>query len=480
MASFNITLEDHSPLITYAPAGAWTDTPANGSLASDYSDASFHTTSAQDASATIQFNGAFANSAVDPPGVNTLILGTGISIFGGKRSNYGTFKLTVDGNTITEASAASSSSSTKQLLASASGLEDGPHTAVFTHAGGGAIDIDSAVLEARVGSGSLRLTQKDIDDSDSSITYAPATSWNTNSRPEFINNTLRFTSSPDATASMSFFGDAVAIYGTVAPDHSDFQITLDGKQTTLRGGAGGMVRTLRPKSLLYFASNLGLQDHQISLQSVSTENAPFLDLDGITVYSAVKTNNNQASPSSAAPTDSQAAPPSNTVGVQGAQASKATSKTTIIAAAVGGGLGFLLLLALGLFLFFRRRQRQRRAYVDDDLSPKSPHLPIQKPRFSEAPSTIANRWSFQTPFVPQSRVTSVASSYESTAPMMKDVPIIKPPSPARMSNTSSAVGSNRPMRAPYTPGTPSRPARPPTLNYDYWDGGPEGQPSRAV
>ncbi|KAF9501918.1 hypothetical protein BDN71DRAFT_1438657 [Pleurotus eryngii] len=462
MASFNITLEDHSPLITYAPTGAWTDTPANDSLASDYSDASFHTTSAQDASATIQFNG------------------TGISIFGGKRSNYGTFKLTVDGNTITEASAASSSSSTKQLLASASGLEDGPHTAVFTHAGGGAIDIDSAVLEARVGSGSMRLSQKDIDDSDSSITYAPATSWNTNSRPEFINNTLRFTSSPGATASMSFFGDAVAIYGTVAPDHSDFQITLDGKQTRWRGGAGGMVRTLRPKSLLYFASSLGMRDHQISLQSVSTENAPFLDLDGITVYSAVKTNNNQASPSGAAPTDSQSAPPSNTAGVQGAQASKATSKTTIIAAAVGGGLGFLLLLALGLFLFFRRRRRQRRAYVDDDLSPRSPHLPIQKPRFSEAPSTIANRWSFQTPFVPQSRVTSVASSYESTAPMMKDVPIIKPPSPARMSNTSSAVGSNRPMRAPYTPGTPSRPARPPTLNYDYWDGGPEGQPSRAV
>ncbi len=85
-----------------------------------------------------------------------LFIGTGISIFGGKRSNYGTFKLTVDGNSVTEASASSSSSSTKQLLASASGLEDGPHTAVFAHVGGGAIDIDSAVLEARVGSGRYR------------------------------------------------------------------------------------------------------------------------------------------------------------------------------------------------------------------------------------------------------------------------------------------------------------------------------------
>lgn len=52
MASFNITreclcemmrascaeetllVEDHSPLVTYTPAGAWTDTPANDSLTS--------------------------------------------------------------------------------------------------------------------------------------------------------------------------------------------------------------------------------------------------------------------------------------------------------------------------------------------------------------------------------------------------------------------------------------------------------------
>ncbi|KAJ8509065.1 hypothetical protein ONZ45_g8737 [Pleurotus djamor] len=277
MASFNLTVEDYSPLITYAPVGAWIDTPVNASIAQSYSGASFHTTSAQDASATILFNG------------------TGISIFGSKQPNYGSFRFTVDGVTAEEGSAGSSSFQAKQLLGKASGLNDGAHTAVLTYTGGGSgIDIDSLVLDGQVSGGATHSTTT-FDDTDPKIVYAPASAWNENSRPVFINNTLHFTSSPDATASMTFFGDALAVYGTVAPDHADIQVTLDGQTRTLKGGAGGHVRTLRTQTLLYYASNLGDVEHQIQFKAAPTENAPFLDLDAITVYSAL---HNTGSPSS--------------------------------------------------------------------------------------------------------------------------------------------------------------------------------------
>jgi hypothetical protein len=76
--------------------------------------------------------------------------GTGIEIYGGYRPSYGTYSLTVDGKTVASGSASSVGVQTNQLLGSASGLANGPHTAVLTSTGVG-MDIDWVNLSMDIG-----------------------------------------------------------------------------------------------------------------------------------------------------------------------------------------------------------------------------------------------------------------------------------------------------------------------------------------
>jgi len=303
MASFDLRLvEDSSPLISYAPDGAWTDTPSTDALVASYSGRSLHTTSAQGATATIHFNG------------------TGISILGGRRTNYGTFTMSVDGQTIASGDGNSAHDSVNHLLGSASSLVDGPHIAVLTNTGGAPIDIGSVNVRTQASSSTVKMTTTTYDDVDPSIQYLPsASAWNQNQNQAFMNGTLHFTSTPGASASISFLGDAVAVYGTMAPDHANVQITVDGRLNTFTGGAGGFVSSLHPQVLLYYANNLGSQLHVLAMASVSRQGAgPFMDIDAITVFASEtsSSNNNPSDIESSAPaaSASSSAPSSTAAG----------------------------------------------------------------------------------------------------------------------------------------------------------------------
>ena len=142
------------------------------------------------------------NAAKRPP------RGTGLSIFGGHRSNYGTYSISVDGQTISGGSSQSDDPSSRQLLGSASGLPYGNHTAVLTSTSGGPIDIDWVDFNARAGPpGYVNFVafytslltphrsvgvKKTFDDNDSTIVYQPsAADWQMNSNPAFFDETLR-------------------------------------------------------------------------------------------------------------------------------------------------------------------------------------------------------------------------------------------------------------------------------------------------
>lgn len=77
--------------------------------------------------------------------------GTGISIYGGHRPEYGAYTFAVDGQTVSSGSATSTGIEIQQVLGSVSGLANGPHTAVLTSTGVG-MDIDWANLATSVGS----------------------------------------------------------------------------------------------------------------------------------------------------------------------------------------------------------------------------------------------------------------------------------------------------------------------------------------
>lgn len=118
-----------------------------------YSGQSLHTSFAQGATATINFNGEQIYSRLACKTTESA-KGTGIWLFGGRRPIYGTYTIAVDGLTTTNGTAASADPVFNQLLGGASGLENGPHTLVFTNTGlGTAVDLDSFVFQVQIGSG---------------------------------------------------------------------------------------------------------------------------------------------------------------------------------------------------------------------------------------------------------------------------------------------------------------------------------------
>ena len=78
-------------------------------------------------------------------------LGTGIWFFGAKRPDYGTYNISIDGQSV-PGNAQSQNASFQQLLGGQSGLANGPHIAVLTNTGlGTTIDLDSIVFDTQIG-----------------------------------------------------------------------------------------------------------------------------------------------------------------------------------------------------------------------------------------------------------------------------------------------------------------------------------------
>ena len=117
-----------------------------------YSQKTWHTASSPGASATIKFNGYFAPFPVPFRTLLNCALGTGIWVFGAKKPGYGTYNISVDGQSVS-GNAQSQDATFQQLLGGRSGLKNGPHIAVFTNTGwDSALDLDSIIFETQIGS----------------------------------------------------------------------------------------------------------------------------------------------------------------------------------------------------------------------------------------------------------------------------------------------------------------------------------------
>lgn len=445
--AFNLTVEDNSPLISYAPSGAWNDNSDSDSFIQSYSGNSLHTTFAQGATATINFNG------------------TGIWLFGGTRPIYGTYTIAVDGVTTTTGSATSEEPAFNQLLGGASGLTNGPHTLVFTNTGiGTAVDLDSFVFQGQVGSGDA-VSRTTIDDTDSRITYAPSTAdWQVDLRPGLnINDTLHFTEVQGASATIPFSGDAVAVYGTVSPGHANILVSLDGQTSTVQGGSGMLARVSHTKTLLYYADNLGSQQHQLVISSDQSSNTgQYIDFDAVTVFSSSNADgiNNAGAP---APGDS----PSN------------ARRARLLPAIIGGAVGALVLLLLvaGLFFFLHCRHQRKRKSISN--LPLTPSLPMQQVDIMEAGLRNSNHFTEvkmspgglppgppQVLTLPFER-SAVTRSYTLTASMISDsllnLKLEFPEPPSTIPRLTPSGPVQNPVSDAVESRAPVRPMRPPNL-----------------
>ncbi|KAJ7058125.1 hypothetical protein C8F01DRAFT_308345 [Mycena amicta] len=329
--TLNVTVDNISPLISYAPAASWTEgSAANDNLASSYSNGgTFSLCTTQGSSASLTFNG------------------TQVYVFGAKRPNHGPYSVTLDGTSSTF-DGFSSPEFFGPLFVSGV-LKAGEHTVTVTNELNDTakpfLDIDFITWTTTAGQNGASST---IEDTSTNFAFTPSSSWSTdltsNKLTGFSGNNGHVTLTAGATASLTFNGGHVAIFGPIGPTISRYTVQLDGINA---GTFNGTKQNYVPQTTLFEANGLGSGQHTLQLISQPAVPGQLLAID----FAQVAANSGGSSVSNSA-----ASSPT------GGAAKTASSSKSSIGPAVGGAIGGIAILAgLGLLFFclMRRRRRQR-------------------------------------------------------------------------------------------------------------------------
>ncbi|KAJ6594195.1 hypothetical protein B0H19DRAFT_1094383 [Mycena capillaripes] len=315
------------------------------------------------------------------------------------------------------------------------------------------MDLDFVNLITQVGTAESTTTSTIFDDASPAITYAGT--WDTSNTPAYLNNTLHYTQSPGAAASLTFSGNGVAVYGTVSPDHANVQISIDG-QTTMVNTVPSTIAELHPQTLLYYANDLDSSQHTLIITNPGQQagTGPFIDLDSITVYSASITGEAGAD---GAPSPSALA--NQSTGSGSSQVKPKTSLTTgaMIGIVVAVLCAILILLALVVFLFMRRKRRSQR--VMEPKTPVDALLPLQGPNMRFTPVSPQQPMPTFSKLVSRMSAHSIAPSYyaannnsrtsiSSTTPMVPTLTMPRVPTRAQQGLMIPNQGPQRPKRPP--------------------------------
>uniref|UniRef100_D8Q951 Expressed protein n=1 Tax=Schizophyllum commune (strain H4-8 / FGSC 9210) TaxID=578458 RepID=D8Q951_SCHCM len=329
-STLSLSVEDSSPLISYNPEGAWKD--GDESAAEPYSGQSFHYTAYKNASASVTFNG------------------TGISIYGANGPDYGPYTIYVDNVLVGAGNGKAYSTQTKALLGTVSDLDQGEHTVELINNSDGLLDIDWVVLST-----DLKSDGVSVGHEDSGVEYHPSSEWKST-------DDGHTTSSEVAYASLTFYGDAVAVYGTASSDNTRVQALVDGDAFPMPVTNTTDLSTSHNGVLLYFLTGLPTSEHSLKIAADPSSSGKTLAIDAIHIYSS----SGSASVANWKP----------------ASTSHELPLGIILGAAVGGGVFALVLLFL-LVQFLRKRHKQRAHAGSDEESP-NPGLPI----VAESPSSV--------------------------------------------------------------------------------------------
>jgi len=283
-----------------------------------------------------------------------------------------------------------------------------------------------------------------------------------------VDSTLHYTQAPGAAASLTFSGNAVAVYGTVSPDHAGIQVSVDGKSVIVDGGSDS-TNGLHAQTLLYYADGLDDSQHVLIVTNTGQQpgTGPFIDIDAVNVYSA--TSPSPAASSPAAAGDNGAKP--STIATQSSGLSQGA-----LGGIIGGSLFIVLaLLGLFLFLFLRRRKARSQRVMMEPKTPLGAMLPLQGPRFTPV-SPQQPQPTFLSPIFTKSKnslsrlskhsiapsyyasnASSSRSSFDSTTALVPSVPTLAMPRVPARAQPDVMIQKR---------GAPGRPTRPPPLELD--------------
>ncbi|KAF9568212.1 hypothetical protein CPC08DRAFT_655086, partial [Agrocybe pediades] len=260
MPTFNITLEDTSPMIRYSSnwrAGHTLD----DNMTDQYSEKSFTVCQAQEDSLQFQY------------------YGTAVTVFGSHRVNHGTYTGQLDGGPVFTGNSSGPNAFMQPLYSANATL--GMHKVMFTNQQNNFLDVDYITFQTSVGQDGEDLIVNTFQDDHPAFVYTPISSWSNSSDTFswFSGGTGHMTTDPSASVKFTFEGDAIALYGPVGPSGGQFVVQLDNSTSQY----SSKQEFFKPKEILYYAGNLGGGNHTLQIQ-VGSSNLQQLAIDYADVY----------------------------------------------------------------------------------------------------------------------------------------------------------------------------------------------------
>ncbi|KAJ6597567.1 hypothetical protein DFH09DRAFT_82528 [Mycena vulgaris] len=260
MPAANYTIDDVSPMIAYS--GAWSaGDKATDPLATRYSN-----------------GGTFTLCTTTGSSAKFSFSGTQVWIFGAKRGNHGLYSVDMDGKT-TQYDGFSANDTFTSLFDSGS-LKQGQHTVVITNTMNDTkrpyLDIDYITWSTDLATDSKNIT---LEDSTSQFSYQPSNTWKTDLPSEmsgFQGSSGHLTQEKDASATLSFSGDNVALFGAVGPALGPYGIKVDGGALVTFNATK---QNYAAQIALYRADNLGAGDHTLQVINQPTSTGQGLAID---------------------------------------------------------------------------------------------------------------------------------------------------------------------------------------------------------
>ncbi|KAJ7660207.1 hypothetical protein DFH06DRAFT_1043946 [Mycena polygramma] len=329
MPSFVQNIDITSPLIQYS--GPWMVGGADGDPeVVSYDQHTFVYCAGVQCSATIRFTGSE------------------VHVVGAYRKNSGPFQVVLDNVTKGPFKPPGGAEEFQIDLFNQANISSGPHTLNISNLtpddpSKPNMNLDHITWTTSVNS----LTDLKIQDDNLLFSYDPSTSWRTDLAAEnlvgFDAGTGHFTSQTGATASLTFVGDRVAVYGAIGTQGSLYTAQLDDAAVTTFSGEGKLLNSsYLAGQMIFYANNLPAGHHTLRMAAVPTSGLQLLSVD----YAIVDGTLNPPS-----------IPASASSGVSG------TSRPTLSAGALGGIVSAVTIIVIGLmgggFYLCRRRQRAR-------------------------------------------------------------------------------------------------------------------------
>ncbi|KAI6017971.1 hypothetical protein BKA83DRAFT_4316342 [Pisolithus microcarpus] len=336
-------VDDKSPLISYD--STWIPGTSVDQYADQYYLGTFTINDVPNGTAWFSFNG------------------TGVWVYGAKRGNHYTYDVQLDGNTYGPYDGYYPTQEFLQVLFNTTGLTQGMHNLTLTNTATNSsyVDIDLIVWQSEVGSGDQQLITETVQDTDSRFQYQSSV-WASPADANFYSDgTGQYTETYAASATLTFTGEMVTLFGATSTSTGLYTVQLDGGNVSKYNATAFLPFY---GVTLFHADNLGPGQHSLTIANVPATPGQQLCIDYALVYSLANGTS----------TTGLSGTGGSTGGNTSSQQLSSGGIAGIAVAAAAAVLGFLL-----AFFFYRKMKSAEATYnhlCSVHTAQRQPEIPI--------------------------------------------------------------------------------------------------------